>query len=267
MIIYDCEIVKAIAKKDEPRIEGIEYCDGWRDFENMGISVICAYDYAEDRYRVFTGDNMSAFQALVDDTDVVIGFNSLAFDNPLCRANGLNVSDDKSWDLLAEIWAGAGLPKKFESPTHIGFGLDACAAANFGAQKSGNGALAPIAWQRGEVGGVIDYCINDVRLTKMLVDRVIDQGFIRDPRDAERIITVGAPGTPVEGTARKPDFFEQGVLFAAAEIISLHGETTIAADVIHSAGLGNADVSWMDDFDKRSLRKIMDNCGVDLQGL
>lgn len=195
MIIYDCEIIKGIAKKYEKKLPDIEYCDGWRDFKNMGISVICAYDYATDRYRVFAQDNFADFQAMVDDAKTVIGFNSLGFDNQLCRANGLNVDDDKSWDLLAEIWAGAGLSRVFEYPSHVGFSLEACSAANFGTRKSGNGASAPVDWQRGRIGSVIDYCVNDVCLTRALVDRVIAYGFILDPRDKMRIIEVARPST------------------------------------------------------------------------
>ena len=195
MIVYDCEIKKAIAKKGEERLPDIEYCEGWRDFENMGISTICAYDFNTRRYRAFLEDNFDEFQKLVDETDIVIGFNSLAFDNPLCRANGLNVPDEKSWDLLVEIWAAAGLSRTFEYPSHIGFSLDACSAANFDAQKSGNGALAPVDWQRGKIGAVIDYCLNDVKLTQELMHLVLNVGSIVDPRK-RKILKIPPPSAP-----------------------------------------------------------------------
>ena len=169
MIVYDCEIIKGIANKEEERLPDIEYCEGWRDFENMGISTIGAYDYETDRYRVFMQDNFGEFQKLVENTDLVIGFNSLAFDNPLCRAHGIDIPDEKSWDLLVAIWVAAGLSPHFQYPTHIGFSLDACSEANFGTKKTGHGAQAPIDWQRGNYGKVIDYCINDVKLTVDLV--------------------------------------------------------------------------------------------------
>lgn len=57
MLVYDCEIEKAILGKRESRIDGIEYYAGWDDFKHMGISVIGAYDYKTDRYRVFCKDN------------------------------------------------------------------------------------------------------------------------------------------------------------------------------------------------------------------
>lgn len=193
MIIFDCEIIKGILGKGEEPEPGIEYCGGWRDFENMGISVIGAYDYDTDRYRVFCADNFSEFQEMVNDASVVIGFNSQGFDNPLCRANGIDVPDETSWDLLAEIWAGAGLSREFQYPTHLGFGLDACSAVNFCGQKSGHGAQAPVDWQRGQVGRVIDYCLHDVRLTKALVDRVMECGFLLDPRNSNQAIHISLP--------------------------------------------------------------------------
>jgi len=196
MIVYDCEIIKGIAKKDEERLPDIEYCEGWRDFSNMGISTICAYDFNTRRYHVFLKDNFEQFQKLVDETELIIGFNSLAFDNPLCRANGINVPDEKSWDLLVEIWAGAGLSRTFEYPTHVGFSLDACSEANFGTKKSGNGALAPVDWQRGKYGTVIDYCVNDIKLTKELVTLVIEIGGIWDPRTPGQRIDIAPPQLP-----------------------------------------------------------------------
>jgi len=181
MIVFDCEIVKGIAKHDEDRIPGIEYCDGWKDFDNMGISVICAYDYDEERHRVFCKDNFAAFQELINATDFVIGFNSLAFDNPLCAANDIHIPAEKSYDLLVEIWDAAGLEREFHYPSHTGYGLDACALVNFGISKSGNGAMAPVLWQRGQIGDVIDYCLNDIRLTKALLDIAIEEGGILNP--------------------------------------------------------------------------------------
>lgn len=181
MIIYDIEIVKGILGKKEQPLPDIQYCAGWDDHANMGISTICAYDYAEDRYRVFCKDNFESFQDLVDSTDIVAGFNSIAFDNRVCAAHGIVVRDDKSYDLLVEIWKAHGLDAKFKYPSYIGYSLDAMAVANLGRQKTGHGALAPVQWQRGEIGSVFDYCLTDVWLTKKLIDLVIKQGELISP--------------------------------------------------------------------------------------
>ena len=183
LMVYDCEIIKAICGKDDERITGIEYCEGWRDFTNMGISVIGAYDYDERRYRVFLKDNFNEFQQLVTERQP-IGFNSIAFDDKLCAANDIKVS---SWDLLAEMWEADGLEREFVYPSHVGYGLDATAAQNGLQRKSGHGAKAPVQWQRGEYGSVIDYCIQDVKLTKELVDLVLTRGWLRNPSGGDRL--------------------------------------------------------------------------------
>lgn len=183
MIIYDCEIKKGIlGKKDKP-VEGIEYCDGWRDFGNMGISVIGVYDFERDVYAVYMDESFNDFQNLVNDTDIVIGFNSLAFDNRLCSEHGIVIRDNKSYDLLVKIWQGLGYGPEFKFGTHAGYGLDAVAKANLNTGKTGYyGGNIPIEWQRGNYSTVINYCLNDVKLTRDLVQLVMNGGKIKNPK-------------------------------------------------------------------------------------
>ncbi len=193
-LIYDIEIKKAILGKNEEPIDGIDYCAGWHDHANMGISCICAYDYAADRYRVFMDDNYAEFAALVAARDVIVSFNGIAFDNRVCAAHGIAVPDDKSYDILVELWRAAGLGPQFAYPTHLGFGLDAACEANFGLRKTGHGARAPVQYQRREYGALVDYCLNDVALTKRLLDEAIrNRGQLRDPRNRENTLTLQLP--------------------------------------------------------------------------
>ncbi len=187
MLIYDTEIKHGVPGKEEP-IEGVQYCEGWEDFTGMGIAVIAAYDYTEDACRVFCDDNLQELQHLIwshiDQGEKIVGFNSLKFDNPLVRVYGVDIPDEASYDLLVEIWKAAGLKPEFEKDTHMGFSLDDCIQANFsGYGKTGDGAMAPLMWQRGEIGKVIDYCLSDVWLTKMLMDKVLKDSVILSPKD------------------------------------------------------------------------------------
>ena len=178
MIVYDCEIINT---PDQNPPIGIKKCAGWRDFSNMGISCICVYDYVEGEYRVFLEDNLGEFQKLVDNREVIVGFNSIAFDNRLCKAYGLSVSDSKSYDILCEIRFACGLSRNFEDgkhEEHISLSLDALSLRNFNLKKSGHGANAPILWQQGKCGAVIDYCLRDVMLTKKLLDSIINTGKV-----------------------------------------------------------------------------------------
>lgn len=183
-LIYDIEIAKAILGRGETRIDGVQYCDGWHDHAGMGISVIGAYDYAESRYRVFCADNFVEFLELCAARAPLVSFNGIGFDDKVINAyaaTSIHSSvamprEPLRYDLLAEIWLAAGLDPTFSGNSHTGYGLDATCEVNFGLGKTGNGAHAPIAWQQGRVGEVIDYCLNDIRLTKRLFDWAVVQG-------------------------------------------------------------------------------------------
>jgi len=181
--VFDIEIIKAIPDRNQENDPTIKYCGGWQDHAGMGISVIGAYSYADDRYRVFLKDNFGLFEDLLHESDIVVSFNGLAFDNRVLEACGINPPDATTYDLLVETWAAAGLAPKFNYKTHGGFGLDAVCSANFDLNKTGHGALAPVQWQQGKYGHVIDYCLEDVRLTKKLFD-LATAGPIKNPKSA-----------------------------------------------------------------------------------
>ena len=73
IIVYDIEIAKAIQGRGEQRVDGIEYCKGWRDFKGMGIACICAYDYHTMAYRVFMEDNIQEFVVLAMQSRLLSG--------------------------------------------------------------------------------------------------------------------------------------------------------------------------------------------------
>ncbi len=184
MFVYDLEIIKAIPPKEGILEQGIEYCAGWHDHANMGVSVIGGYDFGDDRYRVFTKDNWGEFANLYRDSKKIFaGFNSIPFDNSVLKACGIvDIAEDRCFDLLREVWKAAGLGPTFEYPSHAGYSLDAVAKANGVGQKTGHGAIAPVDWQRGNIGTVIDYCLQDVALTKKLIDKINEEGGLMDPK-------------------------------------------------------------------------------------
>lgn len=193
-IVFDCEVVKAIPSNREPVINGIEYCGGWHDHAGMGISVIGAYDYETGACRVFLEDNFAAFKELVDSATVVCGFNNGGFDDKLVKAVlGWEIPAEKSYDLLSEVWVAHGLGRRYAGSEYSGFGLQDCAKANGLPGKTGRGDLAPVLWQRGQRGQVVDYCLNDCFLEKKLIDRVLNGDFV-SPK-TNRVVNVVSPFT------------------------------------------------------------------------
>jgi hypothetical protein len=185
-IIYDCEIIKCIPPVVKPNLE---YCGGCRDHANMGISVIGVYDYLSRNYRVFLEDNFGEFVDLAGSRDVIIGFNSLAFDDKLCAAHGIKVTT--TYDLLCEVRVASKQPPRYRPGTRPGYSLERLAQANLGTGKSGSGALAPELWQRGQRGAVISYCLGDVQITRKLFELGVGDG-LKDPTNGELLRLRGA---------------------------------------------------------------------------
>lgn len=178
-VLYDCEIATCVPPTDgSSRDPTLRYCAGWDDYPNMGISVVAAYDTRARRMRVFCFDNLPEFRALIADR-LVIGFNNRGFDDRLLMANGIQVS--RSWDLLCALRRAVGEPEEYmKGITQAGRSLEQLAQANLRRGKVGHGAVAPVWWQNGQVGAVIDYCLDDVMLLLELV-RKAAKGLLVDP--------------------------------------------------------------------------------------
>jgi hypothetical protein len=158
--VYDLEIKKAIPPKDGTRIEGIEYCAGWHDHANMGISVLGAATVETGRFSVHLDDNLETFvQQANAHGSLLIGFNNIQFDDRVIAATYPEwkgrLARIPRYDILREIWIAERLPAIWKGPEQAGYGLGDMALANLGTGKTGNGALAPVErasagrWRRG----------------------------------------------------------------------------------------------------------------------
>jgi hypothetical protein len=192
MLIYDIEIRNAIPDRDGSRVPDVQYCNGWEDFPGMGVAVVGCYDYQAERVRVFCADNIPAFLALLAEQECIVGFNNQRFDDRIVEALGYRIPAGKSYDIYQEVRHGLGLAPH---ERRGGYTLGDLCRANFRAPKSASGALAPVQWQRGEIGTVIDYCLHDLHLTKKLLDRIIRAGRLIDPNNPDRTIPIRKPGS------------------------------------------------------------------------
>lgn len=186
--VYDLEIKKAIPPKDPAaRLEDIEYCAGWRDFENMGISVLGVANYHNGSYRAYLDDNLKDFLDTVNEYgDLLVGFNNLAFDDQVITAAYPEFGQGRSkeidrYDILREIWLAEGLPPTWRGTKQAGYTLNDMALINGLSGKIGNGAEAPIDWQRGHLGKLITYCLDDVHKTLHLYRRIQELGELNRP--------------------------------------------------------------------------------------
>jgi len=190
-LIYDIEIINAIPTK-EPRIEGIEYCKSWGDFEGMGIAVIGYKWNDEPADCAYNAESfLDVLRFYDDDEHQLVGFNSLSFDDKLLAAHGLE-GIETHYDLLEQVRIAAGFKAHFQSvPRGYSYKLDALAKAN-GMAKTGSGALAPVLWQQGERQSVIDYCLHDCEITAAILDMGL-AGELIDPNTGNKLQLAGLP--------------------------------------------------------------------------
>lgn len=167
IVVYDLEI------KRDPN----DCVAGWKSFQEFGISVACAYDYRDSRFRVFMDDNLGALVERLNQPDtLIVGFNHIRFDNEVLRASGFELKYDvslKNYDLLQISREGAGV-EKFAK----GFKLDEHLSALGLPMKSGCGSLAPKLYQDKKRGELVDYCLNDVTTEKNLFEYVVYSGVL-----------------------------------------------------------------------------------------
>jgi DEAD/DEAH box helicase domain-containing protein len=163
IVIYDLEIKKPID----------ECSRGWSSHDEMGISVGCAFDYREMRYRVFMDDNIiKLVDRLNEPGTLVVAFNHIYFDNVLLRAAGLPLKPDtelNNYDMLLVSRAGSGCNDKYAK----GFKLDDHLHKLNLPIKTANGALAPLMYKEGRLGELADYCLNDVTVERHLFENMM----------------------------------------------------------------------------------------------
>jgi len=193
MIVFDCETVRPILKKNEKPKDQYEYAESWTDYKGMGISVVCFYNYQtgcifdllEDHIKEKSDEFLYA-QNLIKENELIAGFNIKKFDNNLIREFGINIPDIKTYDILELFWLAIGLdPKNFNPRTHGGYNLEKFLKINFpdgDIQKTMNGVNAPYMWQDGKKDEVVEYCRNDVKVEKALFNKIFETGGLINPK-------------------------------------------------------------------------------------
>lgn len=182
MIIYDLEIQQLIPSPKVNNLSGFDYCEGWHDHFGMGFACAVTFDTARNEYRIFDEFMLDDLKSAFKRTDVIAGFNILNFDNKVLAPYEFEIPGAKCYDLLVEIAKAAGTPDDYK-----GLGLGAVCEANFKTAKTGSGADAPILYQQKRFGELFDYCLADVRLTKKLLDRIMEIGHVINPRNGQWI--------------------------------------------------------------------------------
>lgn len=138
---------------------------GSNDPADLDLSVVCIHDSEDDQYKSFLVTELPRLWPILEQADLLITWNGDHFDIPILnKYYPGDLKNIKSLDLMKEVQQSIGRRLK----------LDSVGEATLGRNKTGHGLDAIEWWKKGEIEKLVQYCIEDVRLTKDLYDYAIN---------------------------------------------------------------------------------------------
>ncbi|MCP3940976.1 MAG: DEAD/DEAH box helicase [Desulfobacteraceae bacterium] len=154
---------------------------GWNKAERMGVSCAVLYDSKSEKFHTFFQDEIDILCQALQRLDLVIGFNIISFDYKVL--SGLSDFDFyglPTLDLLMEVHKILGYR----------LSLDHLARQTLGRKKSANG-LAALEWfKQGKMEKIIEYCTQDVRVTRDLYRFGKEKSFLLFKNKAEQEVRI-----------------------------------------------------------------------------
>ena len=136
----------------------------------LDLSIVCIYDSLNNEYSSFLEEELYKLWSIIEQADMLIGYNSDYFDIPLLnKYYQADLTQIKSLDILKEIKDALG--KRIR--------LDQVAEATLGKKKSGHGLQAVTWWKQGEIEKIRKYCLDDVRITKEIYDFALKNSYLK----------------------------------------------------------------------------------------
>ncbi len=137
---------------------------GSNNATDLDISLLVIYDYKDEKYKTFMEKDFPELWKILEQTDLIIGYNSDTFDIPLLnKYYSGDLTQIKSLDLLVPIRESLGRRIR----------LDSVASGTLGKNKSGDGLDAIKWWKNGEIEKIKKYCKQDVQVTKEVYEYAI----------------------------------------------------------------------------------------------
>jgi DEAD/DEAH box helicase domain-containing protein len=148
---------------------------GWDHIDKLGISVACAYDSKTDQYLSYKEDELKNLIELCEER-LVIGYNIRGFDLPVMAPYGLDAGKLDVFDIMYDLTALTR--QRFLKLEHV-------ARGTLGTGKSADGLMAVEWWKQGQIQKIIDYCTQDVKVTRDVFQFGRQNGFVKIQRSEE----------------------------------------------------------------------------------
>lgn len=157
LVFYDVETQK---RADE--------VGGWDRADLMLISIAVTFSEA-DGFKVWYEKDTRDMIRYMSEFDLVVSFNGNNFDSKVLSHYGdVSTLNQRSFDVAEYL--SARLKHRIR--------LESVATATLGTGKSADGLLALQWWKEGRVDEIIEYCKQDVKVLKDVVEFGIEHGYI-----------------------------------------------------------------------------------------
>jgi DEAD/DEAH box helicase domain-containing protein len=134
---------------------------GRHNIRQLGLSAAVTYSTADGAFHHYTEQDVADLIADLQAADLVVGFNVLGFDYEVLRAYTDHPLDDiPTVDMLDHIYKRLGFRVS----------LDKLAASTLGTAKSADGLQAVRWYKQGRMQEILDYCQQDVEVTRQLYE-------------------------------------------------------------------------------------------------
>jgi DEAD/DEAH box helicase domain-containing protein len=158
----------------------VQEVGGWDHIDQLGISVACAYDSKTDQYLSFEEKDLKALIKLCEER-LVVGYNIRGFDLPVMVPYGLTIADIDVFDIMYDLEALTR--QRFLKLEHV-------AQGTLGSGKSADGLMAVEWYKKGEIQKIIDYCMQDVKVTHQVFDYGRKNGHVKIQRSEANVAQV-----------------------------------------------------------------------------
>ena len=140
------------------------------DLSQLNLSVVAIHDSETNEYSSYSQEELPKLWAILEQADMLIGYNSDAFDIPILnKYYAGDLTKIHSLDLMIEVQKVLGRRIRLQS----------LAEATLNVGKSGDGLKAVEWWAQGLYDKVREYCIEDVRITRKLFDYALAKGVLK----------------------------------------------------------------------------------------
>ena len=129
---------------------------GWGHIDKLKISVACAFDSKTNSYLTFRENEISKLNDLCEQR-LIIGYNIRGFDLIILQAYGLSLEKLDVFDIMYDV-------QTLTRQKYLK--LETIAQGTLNVGKSADGLMAVEWWKKGEMDKIIQYCQQDVQVTK-----------------------------------------------------------------------------------------------------